>query len=132
MPAKPFKERIIEEALKYFLPVILKRLHKLASWVWSQIQGVISRFTTKRTEEANAKAEEAGRRAAESTDPLEKARQEGREEAYRDMAASYERDIAQLKAELEHLRGVVQAKSSEELTRMTTKGSNNLLEGPAQ
>ncbi|WGS54428.1 hypothetical protein LFL96_25790 [Paraburkholderia sp. D15] len=132
MPAKPLKERIIEEAFKYFLPVILKRLHRLFNWLWEQLQGLIARFTSRRTKEAAHKAEEASRKAAESTDPLEKARQQGREEAFREMAASYERDIAQLKAEIDHLREEMQAKSSDELTRMSNRSKQNLLEGPAQ
>lgn len=106
----------IEEGLKYLVVMAIERMKKF----WE----ARTRF---HAEQAKANADAAATRARSTTDPIERARQEGKEEAWQEIAGYYQRDAESLRFELEQLRESLNKSGSEKLDEIETQGISKLL-----
>lgn len=117
-PKAGIKEKIIIEVIKIALPFLLRWLKQGVDYIFAKVLDILSKNRQKATERAEAKAHEAGAKEEAATDPLDAAYQRGRREAYEEQATQAQHDYQQLKAEVEHLRSLIQAQSAEQLTQL--------------
>ncbi|SAL76749.1 hypothetical protein AWB71_05313 [Caballeronia peredens] len=113
-------------AWKVLRPLIEEAFKDGLAWLFAKIGDIYRKYSKQRADDAQAKANEAAAKADATEDPVEKARQEGREEAYREMAKNYERDMNQLKAELAHLKSQVMQQGVKELAELPNRDIKSL------
>jgi hypothetical protein len=100
---------IIEDALKDLLKVAVDRMTKF-----------VSELQRDRAEQAKQKADAAAAasKAKTDSDPIEAARQAGKEEAWREIAEHYKRDIETLRRELGQVRAALDSSSTAKLNEV--------------
>ncbi|SAL06076.1 hypothetical protein AWB81_07432 [Caballeronia arationis] len=100
---------IIEDALKDLLKLAVDRITKF-----------VTDLQRERAEQAKQKADAAAAasKANADSDPIEAARQAGKEEAWREIAEHYKRDIEALRGELAQVRAALQSSGNARLNEV--------------
>lgn len=110
------KAEILKMVWKLLRPLIEKMLKE---WLQVAIDRIAKFFTElfrKRETHAKGEADAAVSKARESTDPIEIARQEGKAEAWREIADLYKQDIQSLRSELAKIRESIEVSGAARLT----------------
>jgi hypothetical protein len=106
---------------KVLAPWLASLLEKVLKFVFEKIQKLFSKTMARREQEAAAKAAEAHGRAGAEDDPIEAARQRGREEVWKEIAEHYKVDAAQVKAELMRIKAQAQEQGRASLDDIQAK-----------
>lgn len=120
--ANAIGKELMKIVWKVLAPILVSLLENGLKFIFSKVEELFTRTLERRRNEAQSKAAEAhAKSVAAADDPIEAARQRGREEVWKEIADHYAVDTAQLKAELIRLK-----------TQSETKGIESLDEIPAR
>jgi hypothetical protein len=99
--------RMVWKVLRPFVEGMLKELLKVAI---DRVARFVGELQRERTEQAQSKAAaaSAARKEQVDSDPIEAARQAGKEEVWREIAGHYKRDAEVLRAELAQIRAALE------------------------
>ncbi|KVT75793.1 hypothetical protein WT25_02595 [Burkholderia territorii] len=105
------KSEILKMVWKLLRPIIEDMLKDLLKVAVDRITKFVTELQRERGEQARQKADAAAAasRAKATSDPIEAARQAGKEEAWREIAEHYKRDIEALRRELAQVRAALES-----------------------
>lgn len=106
---------------KVLAPILIELLEKGLKYVFHKVDELFTDLMDRRRREADSKAREAHEQAEATDDPIEAARQRGREEVWKEMSDHYKLDTAQLKAELIRLKTQSESQGIESLDSIPSK-----------
>jgi len=117
------RSEILKMVWKLLRPIIEDALKDLLRVAFDRITKFVSELQRDRAEQATQKADaaEAARKAKADTDPLEAARQAGKEEAWREIAEHYKRDIEALRGELAQVRASLESNGAAKLNDVESR-----------
>ncbi|MGF6444662.1 hypothetical protein [Paraburkholderia youngii] len=124
-------KELVKVALRVVLPFIESLLKNVLKFAFEKIQRFVTKTMSRREREASANAAEARERAEAASDPIEAARQQGREEVWREVAAHYNVDASELKAELSRIRAEARSEARSSINEMRDKQLPQLPPPPA-
>ncbi|MFM0295131.1 MULTISPECIES: hypothetical protein [Paraburkholderia] len=114
--ANAIGKELMKIVWKVLAPMLVALLEKGLKFIFAKVEDLYARTMDRRRDEANTKAAEAHEKSvAAADDPIEAARQRGREEVWKEIADHYAVDTAQLKAELIRLKAQAESKGIESL-----------------
>ncbi|MCI3206426.1 MULTISPECIES: hypothetical protein [Pandoraea] len=109
---------ILKMVWKLLRPIIKDVIADLLKIAFDRISKFVSDLMRERAEQAKQKADAAGAasRAKVDSDPIEAARQAGKEEAWREIAEHYKRDIEALRGEMAQVRAAIESSGDVKLS----------------
>lgn len=115
-------KELLKIVWKVLAPMLVALLEKGLKFVFAKVEELFTETMKRRKDEAQAKAAEAHKNAVSAgDDPIEAARQRGREEVWKEVADHYAMDIAQLKAELIRLKAQAESNGIASLDEIPAK-----------
>lgn len=117
------RNEIVKMVWKLIRPFVEKVIAQLLKDAFDRVSVFVSGVMRERSEQAKQKADaarEASREKAES-DPIEAARQAGKEEAWREISEHYKRDIEALRGEMAQMRAVLESSSKVKLSDIESR-----------
>ncbi|MFM0616210.1 hypothetical protein PQR37_19280 [Paraburkholderia nemoris] len=117
------KAEILKMVWKLLRPIIEDALKDVLKTAIDRLTAFISNLQRERSEQAKQKADAAAVASREKadSDPIEAARQAGKEEVWREVAEHYKRDIETLRGELAQVRAAIEANNAEKLNAVESK-----------
>lgn len=123
------KKELLQMVWKVLRPFVEEALEALVALTIERIRKRIEDLLRERAEQAKAKADSAASKAQSATDPIDAARQAGKEEAWREIAGHYKRDIESLRSELSQLRRSLENSGRDKLNEVESSAILRLTDG---
>lgn len=114
------KKELLQLVWKLLRPYVETVLKMLVTFAIDRLRDFIEGIFRERSEQAKAKADAAKSKASSSTDPIEAARQAGKEEAWREISEHYKRDLEALRSEVSQIRAALENTGRDKLNEVET------------